>query len=353
VTAGCTALRTRLQGSQRGLIGTDLVRLGLERAASARQAVDLITDLIGRYGQGVYAGCSPEDRHDAALLIADRREAFAIEASGSYWVYQEIQQVRAMSDVSTVHQDWDRIARGLAGYAIESCWWPGDGSKLDFAQAVGGGLAADTSALRRWGRATLLLEEQNGWIDLACVRRLLSDHYETAEDDVDLPADDTGPVPLCRHQGPRRTAASLIASLGEVPVAWHAMGPPCTSVYFPVLLDADLPPALGPAGPARGGWVAARLRQLHDQIGSDEAQGDAVRATFALLQARLDADLEEFLAESAHHFTHGDREEFGRLAGLFMEHTVERFEAVLESLPSSASPPLVVQDWKAAAQPRS
>src|SRR5262249_11411547 len=88
VAIGCTALRTRMQSEQAGLTGPDLVRLGLERAGSARQAVDLLTDLIARHGQGAYPGCAAEERYDNALLIADGTEAFAVEASGAHWVYQ-------------------------------------------------------------------------------------------------------------------------------------------------------------------------------------------------------------------------------------------------------------------------
>src|SRR5206468_2566847 len=138
----------------------------------AQQAADLLTDLIECYGQGGGAD------YDHAFLLADAGEALLLETAGDFWVCQEIHAVRAASNSATVRQDWDRICRGLAGRAIEQGWWPADGSKLDFAGAVGADALMQVAALRRWGRATLLLEEQNGHIDAAFVRRLLGDHEE-------------------------------------------------------------------------------------------------------------------------------------------------------------------------------
>src|SRR5262249_41883317 len=124
LAAGCAAWRSKLSGEGHGLLGTDLVRLVLERAASADQAENVLTALLARHGQ---AG------GDNVCLIADPKQAFVVEAAGDAWTLQEIEQVRAAGDVAVIRQDWNRIAPGLAGRAIERGWWPEDGSKLDFA----------------------------------------------------------------------------------------------------------------------------------------------------------------------------------------------------------------------------
>ena len=83
------------------------------------QAVQTVADLIGRHGQGAYAGCPPEDDHDNAFLIADRQEAYLLAACGGHWAVQQVAAVRALNESCHLRQDWDRISPGLSSLAIE------------------------------------------------------------------------------------------------------------------------------------------------------------------------------------------------------------------------------------------
>ncbi len=77
-------------GSERGtgsrhkaLLGMDLVRLALERAASAEGAVSVIVELLERHGQG--GPCSidhPAFSYDNSFLVADGGAAFVVETAG-------------------------------------------------------------------------------------------------------------------------------------------------------------------------------------------------------------------------------------------------------------------------------
>jgi hypothetical protein len=108
VAAGNTTVYTTLdpRGAPIGLTGMDLVRLALERADTARLAVDVIVDLIARYGQGGSGHdpvLVPNGRpYWNAFLVADPTTAFVIDTSGAEWATEEVRDVRAISNRTSV-----------------------------------------------------------------------------------------------------------------------------------------------------------------------------------------------------------------------------------------------------------
>ncbi|XP_026930989.2 secernin-1 isoform X3 [Acinonyx jubatus] len=86
------------------LLGMDLVRLGLERGTTAKEALDVIVALLEEHGQG---GNYYEDAHachsfQSAYLIVDREEAWVLETVGKYWAAEQITEsitVQTMIDI--------------------------------------------------------------------------------------------------------------------------------------------------------------------------------------------------------------------------------------------------------------
>lgn len=108
IAIGNTAVYTTLdpRGAPDGLTGMDLVRLALERATGAADAVHIITTMLERHGQG-------GSGHDPALapfgraywnsfLVASAETAFVIDTSGSEWAVEEVVEARATSNRTTI-----------------------------------------------------------------------------------------------------------------------------------------------------------------------------------------------------------------------------------------------------------
>ncbi|MDP2293735.1 MAG: hypothetical protein Q8M22_21345 [Actinomycetota bacterium] len=89
-----------------GLTGMDLVRLALERAADAAEAVQVITAHLERYGQGgsghdptIVAGGRP---YWSSFLVASPGVAFTIDTSGNEWAVERVTDVRAISNRTSI-----------------------------------------------------------------------------------------------------------------------------------------------------------------------------------------------------------------------------------------------------------
>jgi dipeptidase len=265
-------------------------------------------DLIGRYGQGRYAGVGS----DSAFLVADSHEACLLEAAGRHWVVAEVGSVRAATGYCLLRQDWDRISRGLSDVAIGHGWWPEDGCKLDFAGALGENGPEHARDMRRWGLATLRLEQHSGHIDAAFLRELLRDQAELVEVSEEMDTMGSLLVPL----GPARN---------ELPMAWLALGTPSNSVFFPLLLTCEMPVAFQDEA-GKGSKVWRTFAERHAECKRDARLRAEWHSGLASLQERLDEHMREFWPEAKELHRQGQTEELRRLASSFLQYNVERFE---------------------------
>ena len=74
------------------LIGMDYLRLALERASTAKEAVDVITELLPVYGQGGNCAYDHKFYYDNSYLIMDRNRIFILETADKTWTCSEVER---------------------------------------------------------------------------------------------------------------------------------------------------------------------------------------------------------------------------------------------------------------------
>ncbi len=117
VVIGNEALFTKVKPEKtRGLIGMDLLRLALERADTAEEAVDVIIDLLRGYGQG--GACGFRDKKFSYMnsyLLMDRDDIIILETVGRDYAVRRNKDGAAISNRITIDDGWDRssLERGF------------------------------------------------------------------------------------------------------------------------------------------------------------------------------------------------------------------------------------------------
>ena len=321
-----------------GLIGMDLVRLGLERGRSAREALEIIAGLIELHGQGGSSVAPDAEGDHNAFLLADSNEAWLLETSNRRWAARRC-ALEAVSNCYSIGSDWEFGSRDLADFARTAGRWPKSG-RLDVAAAYCDGSVSSLNSKGRQQRSQELLDESSGRHEVATLQRLLRDHLDGGATWLGgSTSDEERHYTLCAHSEPLHwTTASIVAPLPRKlqtpwPI-WISFGTPCTGIFLPVYLSGVIPAQL-----ARGGeeprsdsaWWA--FKRLQDVASRDSARTTPLlRAEWAefeteLEQARLVA---EEMARGAAQV--GDRDRAARDVTEFMDWAVTQALDRAESL---------------------
>ncbi|WP_395022348.1 C69 family dipeptidase [Dongia sp.] len=250
---GNEAVWSRVPGSlEPGLLGMDLLRLTLERAASADEGLAVMTALLEQYGQSGSTSATRQTTYHNSFIIADATDAWILETAGRHWAAKQVHDWAAISNVYSIGADYDRISAGAIAHAVASGWFdPKAGKPFDFAAAYADqtvGFLPGCKARLVCAEARLAGLERKGRIALEDVFSVLRSH-----DEGDL-LHDWRPGPdgeslICMHATApdgSETAASMVA---ELPGAgdpdgpyrlWLSLGSPCLSSFVPFWRDSEI-----------------------------------------------------------------------------------------------------------------
>jgi len=237
-----------------GLLGMDLVRLGLERGNSASSAVNIITNLISKYGQGKFTKNHKSSNYDNSFIVADPNEAYIVEAANKEWVTKKIDSTIGISNIYSINTDWTNISSTAKQTSIENKWYIESQERLDFFKTFSNdeikGVKEGRGEFRRI-RSCTYLNLFKGKLDLNIFLSLLKDHSNGENPSENIQLNYSNNRSICMHYGENsisNTAASLIADLSQdknrTAIYWCSLYTPCIGIFIPIFCEGNLPEKL-------------------------------------------------------------------------------------------------------------
>ena len=243
------------------LLGMDLLRLGLERAVTPREAVNVIVELVEQFGQG--GNCVPygELYYHNSFIIANHEDAWVLEVVDKHWVARQVKDVYSISNCLTIQNEWDMVSESLVEKTTQADHFDYAKEYSDFIFTTFG------KGPQRRGTTTNILKENAGAVTVQTLMDTLRHHANG-----NVPSNNITQVDVCMHAGfgpvrPSQSTASMVVLLDEKCPTVFATGTsaPCTSIFKPLWVGAPLSnPGLASTGtydPASLFWSHERLHR--------------------------------------------------------------------------------------------
>ncbi|NLG88128.1 MAG: peptidase U34 [Clostridiaceae bacterium] len=270
VAIGNEAVFTRVKRGPEALTGMDLVCLALERCDTARKAVELITSLLEKYGQGGNCGFDHEFYYDNSFLVVDPKEGYVIETAGKRWVAVKVSEKHAISNRLSIRNE--HIYRG------------GVAEGFDFAGRLTNPVYTFFSGSKKRLQCSYSSIQKN--MDAALMMEALRKHYPKDHPNVFR----RGSVrSVCMHAGGLvgdHTTGSLVAVLREnKPSTLWVTGSstPCISCFKPVFVEIDSgSPVFNDETEAKKYWL--KREAIHRSVLAGIVSPDVLRSRFSELE---------------------------------------------------------------------
>jgi len=286
-----------------GLLGMDLVRLGLERGKTAYEAMHVIVGLLEKYGQSgdaEHEGEWGKANYHNSFIVADPKEAWILETAGRYWVAKRITHgVYSISNIYSIERDWDEAHPKLVEHAIEM-GWTRSAQGFNFARDYGDYWRKDSKdpggmQIRR-NMSLACLRKDFAQITPASMMKISRSHLEGTLAEPRWGASESFWSTPCLHDSARsgyHSAASMVAHLrADMPpllrqVYWASFSNPCSNVFEPFYLQGPTVPANYAAGSSTYSgdspwWQANRVKLLCDL--NHSALAPTIRGVFDLTE---------------------------------------------------------------------
>jgi dipeptidase len=243
VTIGNEAVFTKVKidKSNNGLTGMDLLRLSLERSQTAKDALNCITDLLKTYGQDACGGYENKDFfYHNSFMIVDKEEAWILETAGREWVAKRVKDYGSISNGLTIGEDYDLISDNAITFAQEKGWHKT--GNFNFQKSYSDPLMSWASGCKIRQKITAESASNEGFTVKSAIELLSSHHLP----DQDFAPHKATTSDVCMHAtsmlNPSHTVGSMIVEIrNDKPATIWLTGTsnPCLSIYKPFFLGEN------------------------------------------------------------------------------------------------------------------
>jgi len=233
-----------------GLIGMDILRLALERADTAANAVEIMGWLLETYG----TGGDPAYRipsFNGNYIVADTKEAYIFESCQRYWAAKKVDDIGYISNCYSIQDDYSIIGKNVVKEVVEK-GWADSNDRINVAKAFSKDdcIFGEAEGYLRYTRLSKLMENRALFTPKMMMNNL-RDHYDGEDYGKLLYSPASAKLPcICSHPGGVSgcaSAASVVSILkANAPepfkfIYWGSMSPPCCSIFRPYYNISWLP----------------------------------------------------------------------------------------------------------------
>jgi dipeptidase len=326
-----------------GLIGMDLVRLGLERGRNAREALEIIAALLEKHGQGGPAfALEGDDGYQNSFVIADGNAAWVLETTARAWAARSVDGA-SLTNALTLDAGWQIGSRNLERAALQQGFWTSN-ARLDFKAAYA--LEAWPTFLTERRQAAAMHRLEGPALSLPDLKSWLCDHGKGADPpSASRAVEDPDRYSVCMHADPlSMTTASLLARLpteikGRPWPVWISFATPCTGLFVPVYLDGVIPAEFASAGDPDSGYgsgtasVWCAMRNLQERATLDfERSLPVIRAGWRAFEREVEVERIRVEQEVSNYYAAAEMDEGEAALSHFMMTIAERMLATSQEL---------------------
>ena len=225
VVIGNEAVATKEPLKETGLIGMDLVRLGLERGKTAKDSLNIIIELLEKYGQGGAHNKKGLNYHNS-MIIANLNDAYVLEMAGEWWIVEIVKDYRSISNSISIRGKGDIRKEGIIDHAIEKGYCKDD-NDFDFKMIFSSSPLPDIFPLNsRDGCSLNQLAQNKGNISTGLMMEFLREHA----------------VGICMHGRNDQSTGSQVSLLRENSrnVHWFTGNTiPCLGIFKPYVFPVE------------------------------------------------------------------------------------------------------------------